>query len=77
MMGDFRQDIHGNLIFPKNKNRELVDKIGRRVNQKGFLIDHHGNIIDKKAIKRFDKQQLNKDGNLPSLFNYEGRKLYI
>lgn len=61
----------------KNKRGELVDKKGRRVNKKGYLTDKSGNIIDKNGRKKFDKKQLTSEGDLPKMFNYNGRRFDI
>lgn len=75
--GDFDYDKFGKAVVNKNKRGELVDKKGRRVNKKGFLTDKAGNIIDKNGRKKFDKKQLTADGDLPKMFNYNGRRFDI
>ena len=51
---------------------------GRKVNDKGWLVDNSGNIVeDRFGRVKFDKQQLTKDGDLPKLFNYSGRRFDI
>jgi len=39
--GHFDRDQHGDPIIGnhKNKNGEMIDKLGRRVNEHGFLVD--------------------------------------
>jgi len=55
-----------------------VDKTGRRVNKKGWLtLAPQGHIVDKNGRKRFDKRQLNPDGDLPKLFTYGGKRFDI
>lgn len=44
-MGQFDKDAHGRII-PRSSKDGLVDNLGRRVNEKGYLIDENGNIID-------------------------------
>ena len=39
-----------------NKQKELLDKNGGRVNKGGWLIDKQGNIIDYGGSKKFDKK---------------------
>ena len=75
--GDFDYDRQGKALITKNKRGELVDKKGRRVNKKGYLTDRTGNIIDKNGRKKFDKKQLTPDGDLPKMFNYNGRRFDI
>jgi len=50
-------DPLGNPI-DKNAKGELVDRDGRRVNKKGYLIDVNGNIIDRRGQQMFDKDHL-------------------
>lgn len=45
VMGQFEKDQNG-LIIPCSSQTGLVDNLGRRVNERGYLIDEHGNIID-------------------------------
>jgi catechol-2,3-dioxygenase len=46
-MGQFDKDQLGRIIPHTSKNgKELLDNMGRRVNDKGYLIDPNGNIID-------------------------------
>lgn len=53
-------------------------KRGRKVNDKGWLTDQNGNIIeDRFGRVKFDKQQLTKDGDLPKMFNYNGKRFDI
>jgi len=37
--GDFDIDANGNSILVRNKDGKLYDKLGRRVNRRGYLID--------------------------------------
>lgn len=39
ILGEFDRDEKGNLVILENENGELVDKNGKRVNEKGYLID--------------------------------------
>ena len=45
-MGEFDIDDMGNFIIIKGHKGELLDKLGRRVNRRGYLIDKFGNIIN-------------------------------
>ena len=45
----------------------FLDDAGDRVTKHGYLVDHQGNIIDKKGNKVFDKK-LMIDGNVPLVF---------
>jgi hypothetical protein len=42
-------DPIGNPILDKNAKGELIDRDGRRVNKRGYLIDDHGNVIDRRG----------------------------
>jgi hypothetical protein len=49
-----------------------------QIQKKGWLVDSEGNIIDEKTGKvKFDKKQLTKEGNLPKLFNFNGKRFDI
>lgn len=61
-------DPLGNTMFEKNRNGEPVDKDGKRVNKKGYLVDKEGNILNKQGQKMFDKDILDKDGEIPKVF---------
>jgi len=53
-------------------------KRGQKVNEKGWLTDAEGNIIEGRFGRvKFDKRQLTKDGDLPKMFNYNGRRFDI
>jgi len=61
-------DPLGNPILDKNEKGNLVDRDGRVVNQKGYLIDGQGNVIDKNGKPMFDKDILDKEGDIPKVF---------
>jgi hypothetical protein len=47
IIGLFDTDEHGNLvIIRKAGSNQLLDKLGRRVNRRGYLIDDQGNVVD-------------------------------
>jgi hypothetical protein len=55
--GQFPLDKAGKPVMPQpNKQKELLDKNGRRVNKGGWLIDKQGNIVDYGGSKKFDKK---------------------
>lgn len=45
----------------------MTDNVGRRVNEKGYLIDKDGNIIDREGKKIFENYHL-KNGEFPKFF---------
>ena len=47
------------------------------MNKKGYLEDEKGNIIDKFGRKKIEKSHLDRNGELPKLYNYNGRKFEI
>ena len=51
----------------------MVDKKGRRVNEKGYLIDSKtGDVIENSKNKKvFDRQELDERGEIPPPFNLE------
>ena len=55
--GDLDYDRVGRPIISKN----MLDKKGRPVNKKGFLVDGEGNVCDQHGRKKFDKKQLTPD----------------
>jgi hypothetical protein len=54
-----------------------MDKNGKLVNKKGWLVNPEGQVIDLKKDIKFSKDQLSKEGDLPRLFNYQGRRFDI
>ena len=55
-------------ILEKDANGNFIDRKGRLVNARGYLIENDGNIIDKYGKKMFDKSILSADGELPKVF---------
>ena len=55
----------------------MLIKKGAKVSARGYRIDKDGHLIDNYGRKKFDKQHLNSDGDLPKLFNYNGRRFDI
>lgn len=39
VIGEFDKDRNGNIIIRRDKDNKMVDKKGRYVNPKGYLID--------------------------------------
>jgi len=46
IIGSFDKDRQGNIIIRRDKDNQMVDKKGRKVNRKGYLIDNEGNVIN-------------------------------
>jgi hypothetical protein len=74
---DFDLDSHGNPILNHVPQGAWVDRRGTEVTSRGYRLDKDGNIIDNVGRKKFDKSQLTQDGDLPKLFNYNGRRFDI
>ena len=72
IMGDFDRDQYGNIIIRADKDGILRDRLGRRVNILGYLIDPNENVIDGWANKIiFEKDDLDENGDIPGPFNLE------
>lgn len=67
VMGVFDKDANRNIIVQRSADGTLVDNVGRRVNDKGYLIDSDGNIIDREGKRIFVKEHL-KNGEFPKIF---------
>ena len=53
-------------------------KRGQKINSNGWLTDAEGNVVEDRFGRiKFDKEQLTKDGDLPKMFNYSGRRFNI
>jgi len=77
--GDFDYDRNGKPVLKKNSKGDFIDKRGSRVSSRGFRLDTAGtgSFIDNNERKKFDKNQVTQDGDLPKLFNYNGRRFDI
>ena len=68
IQGDFEMDPLGNPILDKDAKRNLIDRNGKRVNAKGYLIDEDGNVINKFGKIAFSKNLLDNEGDIPKVF---------
>jgi hypothetical protein len=75
--GDFDHDKNGKPKILKNKKGEYVDKRGAKVSSRGYRIDDGNHMIDNIGRKKFDKKQMTQEGDLPKLFNYNGRRFDV
>lgn len=76
--GDFDFDKNGKPVIKKNSGGQFVDKKGAAMSSRGYRIDtKSGHIIDNHNRKKFDKTHMTPDGDLPKLFNYNGRRFDI
>lgn len=54
VIGVFDKDRNGNIMPLRSQDgTQLLDNIGRRVNERGYLIDQDGNVIDKDGKRIF------------------------
>jgi hypothetical protein len=67
VVGVFDKDANGNIILQRGDNGLCVDNVGRRCNDKGYLTDSDGNIIDREGRVIFVKAHL-KSGEFPKIF---------
>ena len=68
VLGDFEMDPLGNPILDKGPSGELLDRNGNRVNQRGYLVDSEGNVIDKLGKRMFENEILDAEGEIPKVF---------
>lgn len=45
-----------------------MDKEGRRVNRRGYLIDKQGNVVNRQGHIIFKKMELDEDDEIPAPF---------
>lgn len=77
LMGDFDYQDRQPQLMQTNKGM-FLDKKSRRVNKHGWMtLAGQGHLVDVHGRKKFDKNQLAKDGDLPKLFNYNGKRFDI
>lgn len=74
IMGDFEIDNEGNNVIIKGKDGKLNDRMGSKVNKRGYLIDQEGNIVTKKGVKVFRKDEVDSDDEIPAPFCFEKKK---
>ena len=67
VIGVFDKDASGNIILQRGHDGSMSDNMGRRVNEKGYLIDNDGNIVDREGKRIFVKEHL-KNGEFPKIF---------
>ncbi|CDW77580.1 UNKNOWN [Stylonychia lemnae] len=69
-MGALDKDRQGNIIIRRDRDNKMVDKKGRRVNNKGYLVDNQDNVISEDGLMMFEKFLLSKDNEIPKLFPF-------
>ena len=68
-MGIFEKDTNSKIRPQKSSNKGLVDLIGRRVSERGYLIDAQGNIVDTQQKVIFNAVEL-KNGEFAKIFSF-------
>lgn len=77
IMGDFDY-VEGKPELMQSKQGFFMDKKGRRVSKHGWMtLASQGHLVDVQGRKKFDKQQLQNDGDMPKLFNYNGKRFDV
>ena len=68
VMGQLEKDQNGD-IQPQSNGDQLLDNLGRLVNERGYLIDAQGNIINTEGKRIWKKSDL-KNGEFPKVFPF-------
>jgi hypothetical protein len=74
IMGDFDIDDDGNHLIVKGAEGKLNDRIGSRVNNRGYLVDIEGNVVTKKGTLIFRRDEIDSDDEIPAPFCFEKKK---
>lgn len=69
IQGDLEINPNGAPVLKKTSSGSgYVDRKGRMVNIRGYLIDKQGNVVDHHGKIMFDKPVLEEDGEIPQVF---------
>ena len=71
ILGDFEMSPLSEPILEKDKHGNLIDRKGRPVNSRGYLVDKDRNVIDKRGKRMFDKAVLTAEGEIPKIFRMQ------
>lgn len=73
ILGDFDFDDKGHIVLLQDGEGHYIDKKGRRVNERGYLIDPvTGNIVEKHEQKKmFESDEIDDRGEIPAPFCVE------
>jgi hypothetical protein len=74
IIGDFQIDNKGNNLIIKTKDGKLNDKYGRDVNRRGYLVDEEKNVITKRGIFIFYREEIDDDDEIPAPYCYNKHK---
>ena len=50
VIGDFKYDKQGKPMLTKNRNGELVDRLGHLVTTRGYRLDGNRNLVDNFSV---------------------------
>jgi hypothetical protein len=77
--GDFDYDRNNKAVVREDAKTpgSFADRKGAKVSSRGYRTDSKGNMIDNHGRKKFDRAQMTPDGDLPKLFNYNGRRFDV
>jgi hypothetical protein len=75
--GDFDFDRNAKPVVKKSAKGGFEDKRKQKMTSRGYRTDKNQSVIDNHGRKKFDKAHLTSDGDLPKLFNYNGRRFDI
>lgn len=75
MIGRFDIDEEGNYIIMSNGSDRtgrprLEDLDGRRVNERGYLLDEVGRVVMRAGTVVFKADEIDSDGEIPAPFCY-------
>lgn len=80
VMGQFDKDPEGKIIVPARDNNSTIDNkngtlpetdnLGRKVNEKGYLVNDNGDIVDCDGKVLFPKESLGDNGDFPKIFPF-------
>ena len=72
ILGLFDRDEKGNIVILQDASGNWVDKLGRRVNERGYLVDVTGGIVEGRQQQvMFLKEDVDDRGEIPAPFCVE------
>jgi hypothetical protein len=74
IIGEFEIDNKGNNLIIKTKDGKFNDKFGRNVNRRGYLIDEDKNVVTKRGIFIFYREEMDEDDEIPAPYCYNKHK---
>ena len=74
IMGEFEIDDLGNFVINRAiGSNDLCDKLGRKVNKRGYLVDKFGNVIDSKGNIIYKVTELEQDDEILETFDSQNK----